>query len=96
MAKKIYLPIPNPIHRDVFGNDPRISWSFDEWFNRMELTSEFVRDLFIHEGGPGQEDLLLKHFCHLAWLHAQGRTRFDDIERKPGEPVSAIVRKRKW
>ncbi len=92
---KILLPTPNPVHRDVLGNDPRISWSFDEWFNKMELDADFVRSMFNGEGGPGQEDLLLKHFCHLAWLHAQGRIRFDDVERKPGQPISPIIRSRK-
>ncbi|KKN08008.1 hypothetical protein LCGC14_1061010 [marine sediment metagenome] len=90
---KIHLLTPNPLHRDVLGNDPRISWSFDEWFSRMELNDEWVRALFLHEGLPGQADLLLKHFCVLAWLHAQGRIRFEDIERKAGEPISPVVRR---
>jgi len=94
---KIQVPTPNPIHRDVLGNDPRISWSFDEWFNRMELDDDWVRAMFDREGPPGQADLLLKHFLHLAWLHAQGRIRFEDVERKPGEPISPVVRKNpKW
>lgn len=92
---KIHLSTPNPIHRDVLGNDPRISWSFDEWFNRMELDDDFVRAMFSGEGPPGQADLLLKHFLGMAWLHAQGRIRFEDVERKPGQPISPVVRKKR-
>ena len=88
---EIVHPTPNPIHRDVLGNDPRVSWSFDEWFNRMGLDDEWVREMFLQEGPPGQADLLLKHFCLMAWLHAQGRVRFEDVARKAGEPISTIV-----
>lgn len=89
--KKILVSNPNPIHRDVFGKDPRITWSFEDWWNHMEMDHEQVQAMMVDECMPGQSDLLLKHFCMLAWLHAQGRTRFDDQDRKDGEPRSPVM-----